>query len=761
MSGNISGNDAAYANKKLIDVYSSYETVAEDGNITKDEAKNASTWGSSIFNKGSAVVDEKIREAISNNDRLKNKGGDISSVVKRYLGGAATAFSNITFGGIQYNVDHVDEERANEAKTKIDNAINQKISELSTQTDENLTGDFNAALQRAIKSAENQICGDDAVVHNNKVEGKESNQTGFNNRLDNGLRFGTDTDASQAAFFTQASGGSDAAGALGNGYNYTCQYLRDNGAKEFTREVDGQQRTIFKLKGGEHVCVDDAGQVHTLVEIKKNGKNCYVTQEAANALRDQAGDQNATIKRRRVDGEYRAVVMSDDKQSATVVDYDATAGDYTVSSDLTHVSAGGRAKYASGVTGGAAAAVGEGTSSLGAGVRSDNSLSFTDGKVKDGQWVGKDNQTHNTYIRTQRGRARVAERGIQGAVDDIGALARAKGCEFTDDKTNGKATVNIGGIVYTINKNDQTEADAQMRVIRAKLEKYNGGESTEINVTVDNEGWVDEREDANHIGHNSPHDDHDHTGEHTLGVHIEEKLDGSGNVTVTRGGAPVHSLQTHYDNGQILSRAQFRSEGWYTADSQRHNEGSIIEQMDAKKDTSVAANGLSVRNFTNAKEFAIRFLEVKGDIPADKKPEDVYNVDLLAKAIAKANPSIFDETKGVDEMNMYQNADFNRINLPTKLDRFKIGAEQATPVRRSQPVDPHKKTYNVHVDYGYNADTYQAHVKINGEDFYGIYTGGVSDYRDQNDLIAQLQAKALERLKEQVSAAGYSKVNYS
>ncbi|MCR5265814.1 MAG: hypothetical protein K6E29_04380 [Cyanobacteria bacterium RUI128] len=676
MPGNVSGNDAnhaAYANRELVDVYSRYDNKGDAEIINNEEAKQSSSWNSSVFGKGSAYVDEQIRDAISKDSRLSDAGGDVASVVKRYLGASGSLFSNAasSFGTIHYTKStKVDKERIKIVQQQIDSGIDAEIETMAGQVVENVNTNFRDALNKAIQAAGNQLCGDADVINNC---GKDDSPEGFNTRLNKGLRYGTDTKATAAAFYSQAIGG--ASTVLGQGYTATCTFLRNNGASEYTREVDGQQMTIFKLKGGEHVCVDDAGQVHTLYKTKVSGKNCYTTRESVQALgiNTDGLDVNHKIDgvvRRKVDGEYRTV--NRDGDNVTVSDYDANTGSYVASSDLIHVNAGLKAKYASGVTGDGSNG---GTSSLGSAVRDGDNLSFQNGKVRTGTHVNDD----GIYATTQRSRARIAKGGLDAAVKNIEEMARIKHCDFQDYPADGKATVDIGGIIYTIDKNNPTQADAQMRIIRAKLQQLPDPDLVNpINGNRAGVGDGDDRVDANSVNHTDDGDTQDNvaTGG-TYGVRFDDATDPNHRSAI-RGGASTHSLNGHYHN-DVLTRSQFHSEGWYTRDSQRRDEGDIITKMDDEtlRSKSVANPlGLSVRNLTNAKEFAVRFLEAK-----NLRPDD-YNIELLAKAIAKANPSIFDESvydepmgddgiAPIDRMNMYKNADFDRINLPRKLDRYK------------------------------------------------------------------------------------------
>ena len=83
--------------------------------------------------------------------------------------------------------------------------------------------------------------------------------------------------------------------------------------------------------------------------------------------------------------------------------------------------------------------------------------------------------------------------------------------------------------------------------------------------------------------------------------------------------------------------------------------------MDSEK---IKGNEKSVRNLKTANEFAERFVKAMQTKHAELGGKK-YNTEMLAKAIADANPSFFDS-----QGNMYKNADFSRLNLPKKLKRY-------------------------------------------------------------------------------------------
>lgn len=110
-----------------------------------------------------------------------------------------------------------------------------------------------------------------------------------------------------------------------------------------------------------------------------------------------------------------------------------------------------------------------------------------------------------------------------------------------------------------------------------------------------------------------------------------------------------------------LSKQQFIDEGWIT-DVNRRKEQEYLALMDSSE---IKGSNKSVRNLKTGREFAERFIAA---YKLKNNDSSNYNVDMLAGAIMAANPSLFDINTG----NMYRNADFSRLNLPTNLDRFKI-----------------------------------------------------------------------------------------
>ena len=638
MSGSI--NDNAYQGAQVQGkVFAKLDETAKDQNVTKEEA--SSKLSDSVFTNAQDKSNEAINEKIAKS-RLAGKNNALATVQK-YLG-ATNIFSNLSFKTINYTAQEIDDEgwRAS-VQSELDGKIDQEIQS-QINSAQNIVSQYESKIEQAIKRAENELCGDeDAQNDAGQTKGKESNKNSFYYTL-NGLRF--NKDAGEAAFYEGSTGTAAGTSKGSQGYQTTVAYLKANGAKEFTREVDGKQQTIYKLSGGEHVVVDDAGQVHTLKTTTTLGKNTYMTEEAYDALGVQDGEK---VKRRKVDGGYQTVVMSSDKKTARVVDYNDQTGGYVVTDNLRHVSAGGRAKFTS-ETSGLTAAVNQYTN---------DDLKFVDkgrGKVEGHTWsdlMGNVYSTDQTVTLSEQ-KAREANENINLAVKNLYNANKAK---FTEEPTmvNHTYTANlVNGHTYQIDRNDLVNADRTLRMMRADIDSITvppqnqTPETTEIDYT-----WGgDTRTDAN-----VPGDAHDGGHGHTNGVRRGVTRAENGTYTGRSDNGHVHSLRGHLSSEQGLTAQQFRSEGWKT-DANRTYEQSIISKMD---NNAEQGGKIPTRLLRTATEFAERFVIAY---------QQQHNVDLgninfekLGKAIAAANPSLFD-----GDGNMYKNVDFQRLNLPKRLN---------------------------------------------------------------------------------------------
>lgn len=631
-------NGAGYSGAKITDqnkiVRATLDTDGTVGDVKQGEA--SSKLANSVFdqNYAKSQSDAKIKESIDANARLKDKAGALD-VVKKYLG-ATNIFSNISFKTITGVSQELtgDAGWASQVKAELDEKVEQNIK-LQIQNAGQIAEQFTSRIQQAISQAENELCGDeDALSSNDLSKGKESKET-RKTTIEN-LTY--NSNQGNISTYDGAT-----KGKLSRGYEATKQYLESNGAKSFTREVDGEQKTIYKLKDGRHAIIDDAGQLHFLQTTTTIGKNTYTTFDV-DSIKTQLpdGSKDVEIKRRRVDNEYRTVVRytdADGNKCARYVDYNEQTNEYVLSDDLTHVSAGGRAKYTTE------------TSALSARAGDENdSVEFTNGKVKDGTYVDSQGEVRDNIMMTRRSRVKLeTPDAVTLAVTNLTAQIGSKGRVV---ESGGQFTITLNNEhSYNIDPNNPSEANRQMNFIAQELKNISSPtnpETVELGYT-----WGgDTRVDAN-----NPGEDHDGNNGHTSEIHRGVVRGDDGSYIRRSDNGHVHSLSGHLGADKGLTAQQFRSEGWKT-DANRTYEQSIISKMD---NNAEQGGKIPTRLLRTATEFAERFVIAY---------QQQHNVDLgninfekLGKAIAAANPSLFD-----GDGNMYKNVDFQRLNLPKRLN---------------------------------------------------------------------------------------------
>lgn len=643
MSGN-DINNSAYNGITSKFVHASLDKDT-DSLVKFDEAKKSSKFSGSIFS-NNENIEQTIEEKLKNNTRLnsaiENNKQEVIGTVKKYMGSCANLFNKVTssFQSIGYTAIQVkDSDNESDAQAKIDEQIENAIQNFVGSAEGN-TNNIEAAIKRAISLTENQYAGDADASANGTVKGKQKGAE-FGETLER-LTYNNETADGDAkatvAFYSSAQGGKDAPKT--QGYKDTTAFLEANGAKTFTREVNGEKQTIFVFKDNlgnkRRVVVDDAGQMHDLEATTTIGKNTYITADAKDALNLQEGEK---VKRRKVDGQYQNVVMTTTyygDKTARVADYNSVTGEIGVTDGLQQDNAGGRAKFSSS------------TSGLSAYVNSHSGYEFVNGQVKTGTRNDIFGNEHNKYATTQNSRGILDANGLNRAIHNIQQSVQEKGGSISVD--GNIVTVQINGHSYPIDKTDYKSADKMLRLISNELNKT-PDKTVPQDIRVNVDYTEDGRIDANETVHGSNGDNHEHG--HS-GVKLGVSLD---NGTVKRNGAgTVHSLKGHYNDN--LTRAQFRNEGWYSGNS-RTKEKALIEQMDSE---AFRGSGKHVRNLKNSSEFAERLLKTQG-VQAPTQSQ----IDKLAKAIQTANPSLFDSETGA----MYKNADFARLNLPRNFDRYK------------------------------------------------------------------------------------------
>ncbi len=634
-------NNNAYSGAAITEqnkiVRASLDTDGTVGDVKQAEAQ--SKLSGSVFDASAAQTqsDAKIQESINANARLNGKTGALD-VVKKYLG-AANIFSNISFKtitGVSQELSG-DAGWTNQVKAELDAKVEQNIQQ-QIQNAGQIAEQFTSRISQAIKQAENELCGDaDALSSNDLAKGKESKDV--RKTTIESLTY-NDSQGNISTYDGATKG------ELSRGYEATKQYLENNGAKSFTREVDGEQKTIYKLKDGRHAIIDDAGQLHFLQTTTTIGKNTYTTFDVETiTTKLPEGSKDVEIKRRRVDNEYRTVVRytdSDGNKCARYVDYNEQTNEYVLSDDLTHVSAGGRAKYTTE------------TSALSARAgKEDDPVEFVNGQVKNGTYVDNQGEVRDNIMMTRRSRAKLeTPDAVKSAVTNLTAQIEI-GSKGTVVESGGQFTITLNnGHSYNIDPNNPSEANRQMNFVAQELKNI-GTPQTSETVALGYTWSGDTRVDAN-----SPGEVHDGAHGHTSGVQRGVVRGNDGAFVRRSNSGHVHSLSGHLGSDKGLTAQQFRDEGWKT-DANRTSESAIIAIMDK---TAEDSGQIPTRLLGTATQFAERF------VAAYKKQNPNINIDnidytKLGKAIAAANPSLFD-----GDGNMYKNVDFQRLNLPKRLN---------------------------------------------------------------------------------------------
>lgn len=724
MAGNVSGqnpniaNDTAYKGIEKKTVYAS----ADGNQDTKIDLNEAKAKDESIFTSAANGESQLINKKIGLSLLSDVKGEVAKATVQKYLGGTTMGklINNWAgFGEINYNaVEVADGDFEGDAKAKIDQevstAIQQKVQSYTSQ----ITSQFEAALEHAIQQAENEIKGDlqadTQKFGANGRKGLTKQQFANIEYRRTSEEYGAEGNERNTNIATFNSSQLDTEDAnKTKGYTTTVAFLEANGAKAQEKIVNGTKQTIYKVKiDGEtqYVSVDDAGQVHTMDRDKgflRTSK--YTTDDSiadakwqANndgiAGNDFTGAQNVDVKVRNVDGQNQSVLTWEDSsgnEHSRVIDHNEVTG-LTSSSDVHQVNAPGtRAKYTSETSGlGTWVAADD----AGADVRQFNGdKHMVQDEVKNGKPSG--------FVRTNNSRMKIDADNIESAINNIALLAQNAGAtvegtkietvttetveypekqefwgkngpiDFGDqtpepiiNKTtdtiitpseNGITKITINGHTYELDTKDPQAADRTIRLIENELQF--GGTTPEVvqptlqNTTLDIE-FDDGRTDTNL---KEAHED-------------DSYKDGTKNVK----DVGVDSPTTHKPkskrvvgiayNDDSLSRTQFASEGW-AASKGRTEEAEVLRAMD---NTGARGDGKHVRNLKDSKQFATRLLQVLDkECRTPAQVEAKYNIDLLAKALETANPSIFDNK---NDGAMFKNVDFNRINLPEadKLKRY-------------------------------------------------------------------------------------------
>ena len=632
-------NNNAYSGAAITEqnkiVRASLDTDGTVGDVKQAEAQ--SKLSGSVFDTSAAQTqsDAKIQESINANARLKGEARALD-VVKKYLG-ATNIFSNISFKtitGVSQELSG-DAGWANQVKAELDAKVDANIKQQIENAGQ-IAAQFTSRISQAITQAENELCGDkDALSSNDLAKGKESKDA---RKITIEKLTYLDSQGSISTYDGATKG------KWSHGYEATKQYLESNGAKSFTREVDGEQKTIYKLKDGRHAIIDDAGQLHFLQTTTTIGKNTYTTFDVGTiTTKLPEGSKDVEIKRRRVDNEYRTVVRytdSDGNKCARYVDYNEQTNEYVLSDDLTHVSAGGRAKYTTE------------TSALSARAgKEDDSVEFVNGQVKDGTYVDNKGGVHDNIMNTRRSRAKLeTPEAVKLAVTNLSQQIGGKGTVQGD---NGQYTIRLNnGHTYQIDVNNPSDANRQMNFVAQELKNI-GTPQTSETVALGYTWGGDTRVDAN-----SPGEDHDGAHGHTSGVQRGVVRGNDGAFVSRSDSGHVHSLSGHLGSDKGLTAQQFRDEGWKT-DANRTSEREIIAIMDK---TAEDSGQIPTRLLGTATDFAKRF------VVAYQQKNNIANLgDIdytkLGKAIAAANPSLFD-----GDGNMYKNVDFQRLNLPKRLN---------------------------------------------------------------------------------------------
>lgn len=633
-------------------VYASADNDPQDQKITAKEAQNYS-GSASVFTDAKTKGEQQIDEEIKNSTRLSQENqANAKSVVQKYLGGVSftsllnnwSKFGEITYTAVEIN----DADFKADVQNQIDNQINAKITDKVNTLSQEITAQYKAKLKNALTQAENELVGDKDLGGTGSVSTKSDHYAMMKEISYH--RPGNDDDGmhTEVSTFNSSIKGAE---NQSQGYTNTVAYLEANGAKAKIKLVNGQEQTVYKIKddkGTRYVTVDDAGQVHDLDKNKgflRSSK--FTTMDSIEDAKAQTGLDKAVdvkVKVRNVDGQKQSVMTwrdDDGNKHSRVIDHNEQTG-ITASTDVHQVNAGGRAKYSSDVSGLSALSN-----------NSDENTGFVrkPHRFQNGTFTSEDGVERPNYVMTQHGRMKLDKANTGEAINNIVAEVKSKGIEVPEAK-DGVTTITINNHEYKLDKNDNVSANRTMRLIKGELARLNrpgsdsSPQSEEVKLKIDEDDRADTNDASVHDGERWKDGS---SGVEGVGVVSPQK-----HTPSTAGQGKINSVR--YKNKHI-TRTLFVQEGW-TASAGRTEEEAILKDMDA-----VAVKGKDekhTRNLKNATEFAERFLKAK-----KLEPEN-YNIELLANALTDANPSFFDE-KG----NMYRNADFSRLNLPKKLDRYK------------------------------------------------------------------------------------------
>lgn len=647
--------------------------TADGDTDSKVDRSEAQKGFSSIFSAAQGELDQGklINDAVSKSTRLSSDlQQNAASVVQKYLSGTSIAGLINSWSGfstIQYTAVEVDNtyeatgtEKDTGVQTQIDETIKAQVqSQVETLTN-NIESQYNDALTRALAQAENELVGDADIV--GKFNPEVKNKSGITSGQLSSIQYNRSSDDGEntnVATYESSRGTGNASA----GYTTTVSYLKANGAKAETKLVNGQEQTVYKVKidgQTEYVTVDDAGQVHTMQRDKgflRSSK--FTTDDSIADAKYQANNDgiegndfdpstatNVKVKVRNVDGQNQSVMTwkdADGNKHSRVIDYNDAAG-LTSSLDVHQVNAAGtRAKYSSE------------TSGLGAWVAADdngdNIRQYNDKNhmVQDAVHHNEDGTTTTGHVRTHRGRMKIDAQNVGVAIDNMADQVISSGGTVSMSDPN-TTIIELNGHKYKLDATDYKAADKTMRFIQSELNAMKGrgdDEGTQETIEVDTSEikFTDNRQSTNWgVDHN----------------------------TLTSSNTKINTIT--YGSG--LSRAQFASQGW-KASAGRADEKAVIALMNNYMAPATTEGGnptvtTDVTGMTTAEEFATRFLKVA--LSKDNKfvtsgvsgkSFENFNVEKLAAAIKTANPSFFDA-----DGNMFKDCDFNRINLPRKLDAY-------------------------------------------------------------------------------------------
>lgn len=637
---------------------------------------------SSIFSNANNQLnqDKLIDDAISNSSRLsdalKDKTANTAAVIQKYLGGTSIAgllnnwsgFTNVTYNTVQVNNTY------EATGTSIDTGVQKQIDDLVEEQVQKQVNDltssietqYKEALNKALVQAENELVGDADIV--GQFNPSNKNKKGITSEDFSKIayeRSSEDGANTNVATYEGSRGAKDAS----VGYTQTVAYLEANGAKGETKLVNGQKQKVYEIKVDgkkQWVTVDDAGQVHNMSKDKGFlRQKKFTTEDSIADAKYQANNdgiegndfdpstaKNVKVKVRNVDGQNQSVMTwkdADGKKHSRVIDHNDVTG-LTSSVDVHQVNAAGtRAKYSSESSG------------LGAWVAADDNgddkgiRQFNDKNhmVQDAVHQNEDGTTTAGHVRTNRGRMKIDAENIGQAIDNMVKYAESVlGKDAVNDLGDEKI-ITVNGHSYSLHAmRDHKETDRTMRLIQSEINSINGRGTDETPEQIPTEPTID----TSNIKFN------DSRAETEWGVNHD---------TLASKKTEINTIQ--YGSG--LSRAQFASQGW-KASAGRAEETKVIELMNNYMAPAETPGGKAVTTdvtgMTSAYDFTVRFLHValSGDTNfvqsgIDGKSFQDFDVHKLASAIKTANPSFFDS-----EGNMFKDCDFNRINLPRKLDDY-------------------------------------------------------------------------------------------